>query len=211
MKIENFSSLTKSLCSDLVHRDSSTQNQSSSSVFNELSIFSRYRLLNTLKICNWIIHLDDATKTFKAISKALKSSTISHLKIDGISVLDRAKKHRVEPQFLQALLSSVPMLRWISVSLSGVSEEQMSFIGNSIGDIKSNEIDIRFEHKALIDNFSIFNLFVSNLFFNQIKRIHNRERSSHDPIAESGRQVRHPSINFWHVIKHSGARREDWS
>lgn len=65
------------------------------------------------------------------------------MKIDGISVLDRSKKHRVEPQFLQTLLSSVPMLRWISVSLSGVSEEQMSFIGNSIGDIKSNEIDIR--------------------------------------------------------------------
>lgn len=106
-------------------------------------LFSVRRLLNTLKICNWIIHLDDATKTFKAISKALKSSTISHIKIDGISVLDRNKKHRVEPQFLQTLLSSVPMLRWISVSLSGVSEEQMSFIGNSIGDIKSNEIDIR--------------------------------------------------------------------
>lgn len=107
------------------------------------SISLHTRLLNTLKICNWIIHLDDATKTFKSISKALKSSPISHLKIDGISVLDRNKKHRVEPQFLQTLLSSVPMLRWISVSLSGVSEEQMSFIGNSIGDIKSNEIDIR--------------------------------------------------------------------
>lgn len=106
-------------------------------------LLSFYRMLNTLKICNWIIHLDDATKTFKSISKAMKSSTISHIKIDGISVLDRSKKHRIEPQFLQTILSSVPLLRWISVSLSGVSEEQMSFIGNSIGDIKSNEIDIR--------------------------------------------------------------------
>lgn len=112
-------------------------------LFFSLSFCYSYRLLNTLKICNWIIHLDDATKTFKAIGKALKSSTISHIKIDGISVLDRNKKHRVEPQFLQTLLSSIPLLRWISVSLSGVSEEQMAFIGNSIGDIKSNEIDIR--------------------------------------------------------------------
>lgn len=106
-------------------------------------ITQKFKLLNTLKICNWIIHLDDAARTFKAISKALKSSTISHVKIDGVSVLDRVKKSRVEPQFLHCLLSSYPVLRWISVSLSGVSEEQMTFIGNSICDIKSNEIDIR--------------------------------------------------------------------
>lgn len=124
-----------------------------------LSSISR-RLLNTLKICNWIIHLDDATKTFKAISKALKSSSISHIKIDGISVLDRNKKHRVEPQFLQTLLSSVPMLRWISVSLSGVSEEQMSFIGNSIGDIKSNEIDIRWVDGLFANWLTIFQLLI---------------------------------------------------
>lgn len=108
-----------------------------------LMIYTHDRLLNTLKICNWIIHLDDAARTFKAISKALKSSTISHVKIDGATVLDRVKKNRIEPQFLHCLLSSIPLLRWISVSLSGVSEEQMTFIGNSIGDIKSNEIDIR--------------------------------------------------------------------
>ena len=77
-----------------------------------LLILFIHRLLNTLKICNWIIHLDDATKTFKAMAKALKSSTISHIKIDGISVLDRNKKHRVEPQFLHALLSSVPLFVW---------------------------------------------------------------------------------------------------
>lgn len=102
-----------------------------------------FRMLNTLKICNWIIHLDDATKTFKGVTKALKNCTISHIKIDGISVLDRNKKNRIEPQFMQTILTSLPMLRWISISLAGVSDEQMTFIGNSIGDMKSNEIDIR--------------------------------------------------------------------
>lgn len=171
-----------------------------------------FRLLNTLKICNWIIHLDDATKTFKAISKALKSSTISHIKIDGISVLDRNKKHRVEPQFLQTLLSSVPMLRWISVSLSGVSEEQMSFIGNSIGDIKSNEIDIRWVHcrhwltKTLTMLFDFY-----SLFSNQTKRVHNRKRSLDDPIAESRWQIRYPCVDLWHIVQHSRSCRESRS
>ena len=100
-------------------------------------------MLNTLKICNWIIHLNDATKTFKAVIKALKNCTISHIKIDGISVLDRNKKQHIEPQFMQTILASLPVLRWISISLAGVSDEQMIFIGNSIGDMKSNEIDIR--------------------------------------------------------------------
>ena len=100
-------------------------------------------MLHTLKICNWIVHLDDAAKTLKSISKGLKSCTISHMKIDGVSVMDRPKKQRIEAQFMQTILSSMPMLRWISMSLAGISEEQMAFIGNSIGDIKSNEIDIR--------------------------------------------------------------------
>lgn len=126
------------------------------------------RLLNTLKICNWIIHLDDAARTFKAISKALKSSTISHVKIDGVSVLDRAKKSRIEPQFLHCLLSSYPVLRWISVSLSGASEEQMTFIGNSIGDIKSNEIDIRLVIGILQRNCEVCH---SCNYFDQIHRL----------------------------------------
>lgn len=87
--------------------------------------------------------MDDPVKTMKAVSKALKSCSISHIKIDGISVLDRSKKNRIEPMFIQTILSSMPVLRWISISLSGISEEQMTAIGNAIGDIKSNEIDIR--------------------------------------------------------------------
>lgn len=74
-------------------------------------------MLNTLKMCNWIIHLDDATRTMKTISKALRNSPLSHVKIDGISVLDRSKKTRIEPAFFHVLLSSLNSLRWFGCSL----------------------------------------------------------------------------------------------
>lgn len=96
-----------------------------------------------MKICNWIVHLDDFSKTLKNISKSLRSSTLSHIKIDGISILDRSKRFRAEPQFLHTLISSIPHLRWISVSLLGLNEDHIGSIGKSIRDIKSPEIDIR--------------------------------------------------------------------
>lgn len=100
-------------------------------------------MLNTLKICNWILHLDDASKTIKAISKALRNSPLSHVKIDGISVLDRSKKVRIEPAFFHMLLSSLNALRWFGCSLVGKKDEQITAIGNGVLDIRGNEIDIR--------------------------------------------------------------------
>lgn len=100
-------------------------------------------MLNTLKMCNWIIHLDDATKTMKTVSKALRNSPLSHVKIDGISVLDRSKKTRIEPAFFHMLLSSLNSLRWFGCSLTGKKDDQITAIGNAVLDIRGNEIDIR--------------------------------------------------------------------
>lgn len=100
-------------------------------------------MLNTLKICNWILHLDDASKTIKTISKALRNSPLSHVKIDGISVLDRSKKTRIEPVFFHMLLSSLNSLRWFGCSLAGKKDDQITSIGNAVLDIRGNEIDIR--------------------------------------------------------------------
>lgn len=100
-------------------------------------------MLNTLKMCNWIIHLDDAAKTMKTISKALRNSPLSHVKIDGISVLDRSKKIRIETAFFHVLLSSLNSLRWFGCSLAGKKDEQITAIGNAVLDIRGNEIDIR--------------------------------------------------------------------
>lgn len=100
-------------------------------------------MLNTLKMCNWIIHLDDPTKTMKTISKALRNSPLSHVKIDGISVLDRSKKIRIETAFFHVLLSSLNSLRWFGCSLAGKKDEQITAIGNAVLDIRGNEIDIR--------------------------------------------------------------------
>lgn len=100
-------------------------------------------MLNTLKMCNWILHLDDAGKTLRTISKYLRNSPLSHVKIDGISVLDRPKKTRIEPLFLHALLSSLPGLRWFGISLAGKKDEQIVAIGNSVLELRGYEIDIR--------------------------------------------------------------------
>lgn len=100
-------------------------------------------MLNTLKMCNWILHLDDAGKTMKVVSKALRNSPLSHVKIDGISVMDRPKKTRIEPSFIRALISSLGELRWLGLSLASRKDEQITAIGNAVLDIKGNEIDIR--------------------------------------------------------------------
>lgn len=100
-------------------------------------------MLNTLKMCNWMIHLDDATKTMKTVAKALRNSPLSHVKIDGISVLDRSKKMRIEPAFFHMLLSSLNSLRWFGCSLVGNKDEQITAMGNAVLDIRGNEIDIR--------------------------------------------------------------------
>ncbi|XP_058464840.1 uncharacterized protein LOC131438680 [Malaya genurostris] len=99
--------------------------------------------LNTLKICNWIIHLDDAPRTLKVISKLFKSSPISHIKLDGIIVLDRPKKQRIESLFMHALLGSLPQLRWMGITVTGLSEAQITAIGTYCADIRGSEIDVR--------------------------------------------------------------------
>lgn len=100
-------------------------------------------MLNTLKMCNWILHLDDASKTIKTIAKSLKNSPLSHVKVDGISVMDLPKKTRIEPSFIHILLSSLSALRWLGISLAGKKDEQITAIGNAVLDIKGLEIDIR--------------------------------------------------------------------
>lgn len=106
-------------------------------------LFPANSMLNTLKMCNWILHLDDASKTFKSVSKSLRNSPLSHVKTDGILVMDRPKKSRIEPQFMHMLLSSIGNLRWLSISLAGKKDEQITAIGNAVLDIKGYEIDIR--------------------------------------------------------------------
>jgi hypothetical protein len=82
-------------------------------------------------------------KTLKSVSKSLKNSTLSHIKMDGISLLDRAKKTKMEHHLMHTVLSSVPTLRWMGASLAGMSEEHIVLFGNSIGEIRGPEVDIR--------------------------------------------------------------------
>lgn len=100
-------------------------------------------MLNTLKMCNWILHLDDSSKTLKSVSKSLRNSPLCHVKLDGITVMDRSKKTRIEPPFIQTILSSVAGLRWLGISLGGKKDEQITAIGNAVLDIRGHEIDIR--------------------------------------------------------------------
>lgn len=112
-------------------------------VFITFNFLEYNSTLNTLKICNWIIHLDDAKKTLKTVSKAFKNSPISHIKMDGISIMDRPKKQHIVPQFMQILLTTLPQLRWMGITLAGMNDEQIQLIGSSLADFKGMEIDIR--------------------------------------------------------------------
>lgn len=94
-------------------------------------------------MCNWIIHLEDPVKAFKAISKAIRGSPLSHIKVDLISVVDKTRKQRIESQLIATLISSLPSLRWLGLSLLGMTEAQILTVGNSLLELKSNEIDLR--------------------------------------------------------------------
>ncbi|XP_050087114.1 uncharacterized protein LOC126572104 [Anopheles aquasalis] len=105
--------------------------------------------LNTLKMCNWIIHLDDAAKTLKSVAKLLKSSPLSHLKLDNVVAMDRPKKQRIEPQFMHAFLANLPLLRWFGITLHGMNEDQITSLGNYCGDMRGMEIDVRLSDSSI--------------------------------------------------------------
>lgn len=90
-----------------------------------------------------MLHLDDAKRTLKLVSKYLEKCSLNHLKIDGIMVLDRPKKLRMEHSFVHSILTALPNLRWLGLSLTGKKSEQIASIGNSLRLIKGNVIDIR--------------------------------------------------------------------
>lgn len=115
----------------------------SPSFFDLSNLFSFHSSLNTLKICNWIVHLDDVNRTLKSLSKLFKSSPLSHVKLDGIIVLDRPKKQRIESMFMHALLGSLPQLRWLGITMAGMNDEQIAALGTYCADIRGMEIDIR--------------------------------------------------------------------
>lgn len=87
--------------------------------------------------------MDDSLKTLKSLAKIIKNSSLSHVKTDGITILDRPKKSRIEPQFLHTLIASLPALRWMGMSLAGMKENHITAIGNAVLDFKGHEIDIR--------------------------------------------------------------------
>lgn len=94
-------------------------------------------------MCNWIIHLEDPLKAFKTIAKAVRNSPLSHLKLDLISVVDKIKKQRIESQLIATLISSLPTLRWLGLSLLGMTEVQILTVGSALLELKGNEIDLR--------------------------------------------------------------------
>lgn len=73
----------------------------------------------------------------------MRNSPISHIKMDGISVLDRPKKQRSESNFVHCFISSLPQLRWMGISLAGKKEDHITAIGNAVLDLKGYEIDIK--------------------------------------------------------------------
>lgn len=65
------------------------------------------------------------------------------MKIDGIVVLDRSKKNKIENQFIQVLTTSLKKLRWLGISLAGKKDEQITATGKAVSHFRSFEIDVR--------------------------------------------------------------------
>lgn len=87
--------------------------------------------------------MDESARSLKIVSKHLRKCCICHVKVDGIVVLDRSKKTKIENQFIQVLTTSLQKLRWLGISLAGKKDEQITATGKAISYFKSFEIDVR--------------------------------------------------------------------
>lgn len=101
-------------------------------------------------------------RSLKTVSKYLRKCSICHVKVDGIVVLDRSKKTKIENQFIRVLTTSLQKLRWLGISLAGKKDEQITATGKAISYFKSFEIDVRYVQCLKIKISSFFSLYRRN-------------------------------------------------
>ncbi|XP_026676231.1 uncharacterized protein LOC103505029 [Diaphorina citri] len=94
-----------------------------------------FRKLQSLKLSNWRMSLDDYEKTLKQVGRYLKICSISYLKLNHIIVKDNSTKGTsLEHYFIQTVISSLNYLTWLSIMGVVLTPGQGSIIGKTIRD-----------------------------------------------------------------------------
>lgn len=103
------------------------------SFFNTLA--QNFRSLQTLRLGNWRIKLEDPEKSLRSVGKALRSCSLSHLRVDGIVVTDStSNKGPLEYAFLQTAVGNLGLLTWIAMEGVNLLPGQAIALGRVVRD-----------------------------------------------------------------------------
>lgn len=97
--------------------------------FNTLS--QSFRSLQTLRLGNWRIKLDEPEKSLRAVGKALRSCSLSHLRVDGMLVMD-SNKTPLEHAFLQTAVANLGLLTWLAMENVALQPQQAVALGRAV-------------------------------------------------------------------------------
>nr|CAD7201575.1 unnamed protein product [Timema douglasi] len=102
------------------------------SFFQTLSV--NFRTLQSLKVSHWKVCLDESDKTLRAVGRALKTCSLSHLKVNGVSVTDSTHKVSLQHLFLQTVVANLSYLSWLSMVGVCLTPGQATAVGKCIRD-----------------------------------------------------------------------------
>lgn len=101
------------------------------SFFSTLS--QHFRSLQTLRLGNWRIKLDEPERSLRSVGRSLRLCSLSHLRADGLVVTDSGKAP-IEHSFLQTAVASLGLLTWLAVEGVPLHPHQAAAFGRAVRD-----------------------------------------------------------------------------
>ncbi|XP_067000961.2 uncharacterized protein [Anabrus simplex] len=98
------------------------------------TLSTSFRTLQSLKMSHWKMCLDDSERTLRAVGRALKTCSLSYLKVNGLGVTDSGHRSSLEHLFLQTVVANLSYLSWLSMVGVALTPGQATAVGKCIRD-----------------------------------------------------------------------------
>ncbi|CAB3364863.1 Hypothetical predicted protein [Cloeon dipterum] len=97
------------------------------------TLSQHFRSLQTLRLGGWRIKLEEPERSLRAVGRALRLCSLSHLRADNLSVTDGGR-NAIEHCFLQTAVASLGLLSWLAIEGVGLQPHQAATLGRAIRD-----------------------------------------------------------------------------
>ncbi|XP_075222763.1 uncharacterized protein LOC142325204 isoform X2 [Lycorma delicatula] len=91
-----------------------------------------FRTLQSLKISNWRVSLEDCERSLRTIGRCLKTCSLSYLKLNGLIVTDSIHRTSLEHLLLQTCVANLNYLSWMSIVGVALTPGQAAGFGKCI-------------------------------------------------------------------------------